>query len=99
MNIRQFNRDAWDKLVEKGNEWTRPVSAEQVQEARSGKLSLLLTPTRPVPNSWYPRLPGANVLCLACGGGQQGPLLAAAGAKVTVCDNSPKQLEQDSFVA
>jgi SAM-dependent methyltransferase len=40
-----------------------------------------------------------DVLCLASGGGQQGPILAAAGAKVTVLDNSPKQLEQDRLVA
>jgi hypothetical protein len=33
------------------------------------------------------------------GGGQQGPLLAAAGAVVTVFDNSPQQLGQDRFVA
>lgn len=38
-------------------------------------------------------------MCLACGGGQQGPILAAAGAAVTVLDNSPKQLEQDEYVA
>jgi SAM-dependent methyltransferase len=39
------------------------------------------------------------VLCLASGGGQQGPILAAAGAKVTIFDNSPAQLAQDRFVA
>ena len=39
------------------------------------------------------------MLCLASGGGQQGPLLAAAGAKVTVFDNSPRQLGQDILVA
>jgi SAM-dependent methyltransferase len=39
------------------------------------------------------------VLCLASGGGQQGPLLAAAGAAVTVFDNSPRQLLQDRLVA
>jgi 2-polyprenyl-3-methyl-5-hydroxy-6-metoxy-1,4-benzoquinol methylase len=44
-------------------------------------------------------LPGADVLCLASGGGQQGPLLAAAGASVTVLDASPRQLEQDRAVA
>jgi SAM-dependent methyltransferase len=42
---------------------------------------------------------GADVLCLASGGGQQGPLLAAAGARVTVFDNSPNQLAQDRLVA
>lgn len=39
------------------------------------------------------------MLCLASGGGQQGPLLAAAGAKVVVFDNSPRQLRQDRLVA
>ena len=39
------------------------------------------------------------MLCLASGGGQQGPILAAAGANVTVFDNSPAQLRQDQLVA
>ena len=39
------------------------------------------------------------MLCLASGGGQQGPVLAAAGATVTVLDNSPRQLAQDRLVA
>jgi ubiquinone/menaquinone biosynthesis C-methylase UbiE len=42
---------------------------------------------------------GANVLCLASGGGQQAPTFAAAGASVTVLDNSSRQLAQDRFVA
>lgn len=45
------------------------------------------------------RLNGLRVLGLACGGGQQGPILAAAGAAVTVLDNSPAQLAQDRLVA
>jgi hypothetical protein len=44
-------------------------------------------------------LAGIEVLCLASGGGQQGPILAAAGAKVTVFDNSANQLVQDRLVA
>ena len=39
------------------------------------------------------------MLCLASGGGQQGPLLAAAGAQVVVFDNSARQLGQDRLVA
>ena len=35
----------------------------------------------------------------ASGGGQQGPIFAAAGANVTVYDNSPRQLAQDRLVA
>jgi len=31
--------------------------------------------------------------------GQQGPILAAAGADATVFDNSPRQLQQDCQVA
>jgi SAM-dependent methyltransferase len=37
-------------------------------------------------------------LCLASGGGQQGPILAAAGAHVTVFDNSDEQLKKDETV-
>src|SRR5262249_53174418 len=40
-----------------------------------------------------------NVLCLASGGGQQGPNLPPAGANVTVYDNSSGQLAQDRLVA
>jgi SAM-dependent methyltransferase len=39
------------------------------------------------------------VLCLAAGGGKHGPLLAAAGAEVTVVDLSPAMLEQDRRIA
>jgi SAM-dependent methyltransferase len=99
MNIRQYNREAWDKEVERGNEWTVPVSAEVIAEARQGRWEVLLTETKPVPREWFPDLRGLEVLCLASGGGQQAPVLAAAGAKVTVLDNSPKQLEQDRKVA
>ena len=59
----------------------------------------MLTETKPVPRSWFPEMAGADVLCLASGGGQQAPVFAAAGANVTVLDNSPKQLAQDRFVA
>lgn len=39
------------------------------------------------------------MLCLACGGGQQGPLFASLGCKVTVVDISPEQLQKDLTVA
>ena len=95
----QYNRRAWDRQVERGNPWTKPVSVEQIAAARRGEWSLLLTPTIPVPAEWYPPLVGADVLCLASGGGQQGPILAAVGARVTVLDNSPAQLAQDEMLA
>jgi SAM-dependent methyltransferase len=100
MDIRAYNRNAWDKEVERGNRWTIPVTSEEVAAAREGDWSLLLTPTIPVPRSWFPPdLQGIDLLCLASGGGQQGPILAAAGANVTVLDNSPAQLERDRQVA
>lgn len=99
MDIREYNRKAWNQLVDKENEWTRPVSPEAVAAARRGEWGLLLTPTKFVPRHWYPPLDGAEVLCLASGGGQQGPILAALGARVTVFDNSPAQLAQDRLVA
>jgi len=97
--IRQYNRGAWDRQVELGNPWTVPVSEAEVAEARQGRWQILLTPTIPVPRKWFPELAGCDVLCLASGGGQQGPILAAAGARVTVLDNSPRQLAQDRLVA
>jgi SAM-dependent methyltransferase len=99
MDIRAYNRDAWNKEVEKGNLWTIPVSHEQVQKARAGNWEVLLTPSIPVPELWFPDFKGKSVLCLASGGGQQGPIFAAAGGIVTVLDNSPSQLEKDKMVA
>ena len=100
MDIRSYNRDAWNREVEGGeSRWTQPVDPETISKARQGEFSILLTENVSVPGKWFPPLPGADVLCLASGGGQQGPILAAAGASVTVFDNSPAQLKQDQLVA
>jgi SAM-dependent methyltransferase len=58
-----------------------------------------LTPIKAVPRDWFGEVRGKDVLCLASGGGQQAPILAAAGANVTSFDNSAKQLERDKLVA
>ena len=99
MDVRAYNRAAWDRQVARGNPWTVPVSPQAVADARRGQWEIVLTACKTVPRDWFPPLPGQNVLCLASGGGQQGPLLAAAGARVTVFDNSPRQLAQDRHVA
>jgi SAM-dependent methyltransferase len=75
------------------------VTPDVIARAREGDFSILLTENIPVPLRWFPSLKGADVLCLASGGGQQGPVLAAVGARVTVFDNSPAQLKQDQLVA
>lgn len=99
MDTRSHNRAAWDHSAEKGEHWSIPVTREAIAAAREGDWSIILTPRKPVPRSWFPALEGLDVLCLAGGGGQQGPILAAAGAQVTVFDNSPGQLAKDQLVA
>jgi SAM-dependent methyltransferase len=99
MDLLEYNRRAWDAQVKKGNEWTIPVTPAAIQAARAGEWSIVLTPSKPVPREWFPPLAGLPVLCLAGSGGQQAPILAAAGATVTVLDNSPAQLAQDRTVA
>jgi len=99
MDVPQYNREAWDRQVEDGNQWTVPVGPEVIEAARQGQWEVLLTDQKYVPQAWFPQMAGADVLCLASGGGQQAPTFAAAGANVTVLDNSPKQLAQDRFVA
>lgn len=98
-DIVQHNRKAWDSLVDKGNQWTVPVSSETIDRAREGDWSIVLTPTKPIPREWLDPVAGKDILCLAGGGGQQAPILAAAGANVTTLDNSPSQLAQDRSVA
>jgi SAM-dependent methyltransferase len=94
------NRAAWDREVNNDNEWTRPVGPDVIARARAGDWSVVLIGYQPTPRGWFPaELAGAEVLCLASGGGQQGPVLAAAGAAVTVFDNSPGQLSRDEEVA
>ena len=99
MDIREHNARAWDRQVEEGNRWTVPVTPDEVAAARAGRWGLLLTPSKPVPRDWFPPVAGSEILCLASGGGQQGPSLAAAGGRVTVIDNSPAQLARDREVA
>jgi SAM-dependent methyltransferase len=94
------NRTAWDREVEAGNEWTRPVTPDVIARARAGDWSVVLIGYQATPRDWFPTdLTGVDILCLASGGGQQGPVLAAAGATVTVFDNSPMQLRRDESVA
>lgn len=102
-DLRAYNRYAWDLAVERESRWTIPVNSETIARARRGDWEIVLTPTKAAPRTWFPDFRGADILCLASGGGQQGPILAAAGqsrgARVTVFDNSPRQLAQDRHVA
>lgn len=100
MKYIEENSKIWDERSKNNDKWSTCVSTEMVNRAREGVWSIVLTPTKPVPASWFPeRLEGKKILCLASGGGQQGPILAATGADVTVFDNSRVQLEKDESVA
>jgi SAM-dependent methyltransferase len=99
LNVRDYNRYAWNHQVDKNNKFTIPVDSKTVDAARRGEFSVLLTETKPVPKEWFPSFQGLDLLGLACGGGQQGPVFAALGANVTIFDNSPAQLERDRQVA
>lgn len=100
MTYIEENRKIWDERSENNDTWSIPVTSEMVNRAKEGFWSIVLTPTKPVPANWFPEnLTDKKILCLASGGGQQGPILAATGADVTVFDNSNAQLEKDIFVA
>ena len=82
-----------------GSIWAQPVDEATIAKARTGTWEVVLTPKTPVPKAWFGDLRGQRVLCLASGGGQQAPILAAAGATVVSFDLSEEQLRKDQLVA
>jgi 2-polyprenyl-3-methyl-5-hydroxy-6-metoxy-1,4-benzoquinol methylase len=99
MDVIKHNREAWNRESREGSEWCKPVTPEVIQAARQGSWSVVLTPNKPVPPDWLGNIRAKRVLCLASGGGQQAPVLAAAGACVTSFDLSEEQLSKDREVA
>ena len=99
LNYTEENSRTIDRWVDEGWQWGVPVTAAACAAARRGDWQVFLTPTRPVPRSWFGALSGARVLGLASGGGQQMPLLTLAGARCTVLDYSERQLESERAVA
>lgn len=100
MDYVKENSKIWDKRADNNDIWSTPVCTEEIQLAKDGNWHIVLTPQKPVPSDWFPEnIYEKKVLCLASGGGQQGPIITALGAQVTVFDNSKKQLEKDNFVA
>jgi SAM-dependent methyltransferase len=99
-DIVSHNRTAWDaESLGAHSPWCVPVDPATIAAARRGELEIFLTPVKPVPRPWLGDIAGKSVLCLASGGGQQAPVLAAAGAAVTSFDLSPAQLAKDGEVA
>lgn len=84
------NRTAWQRLAEAGHRFARPARDEDCAQPLASVDGL----------GWLGgNIRGWRVLCLAAGGGRQGPIYAAAGAEVTVVDFSPAMLELDREVA
>lgn len=92
------NESAWNKQALAQNEWSKAVCSELINDAKEGKWDVHLTP-KPLNKEWLGDVKGKNILCLASAGGQQAPVLAAAGASVVVFDISGEQLRQDEKVA
>ncbi len=100
MDIAENNIRAWTKLASKGDYCTVPCGKEIIQAARHGKWEVSATNNKKIPREWFPEsMRDKYILCLACGGGQQAPVFASLGAKVTVLDNNPVQLSRDKYVA
>ena len=100
MDIVKHNEIAWDKQSSDAESpWVQPVGSAEVEAARRGDWQVILTPTKTVPEHWFGDIRDKDVLGLASGGGQQVPIFAAAGARVTSFDNSPQQLAKDRLVA
>lgn len=94
------NEMAWDKKVQEGASWTVEIAKEELDAVKKGDIKLFLGMGTPIPRSWLPQnLQGLKVLCLASGGGQQGPIFATLGCDTTVIDLSRKQLDKDILVA
>lgn len=99
-DLLEHNRQAWNRESLSGtSRWCEPVSDDVIGAARRGEWQVILTPNRPVPRDWFGALAGARTLCLASAGGQQAPVLAAAGAAVVSYDLSDEQLARDAAVA
>ncbi len=98
-DIVAFNKGAWDKVADAGDRYYRAMTAEQIQSARDGQWRIRITPTKAIPKEWLEPVAGRKILLLAGGGGQQSPILAALGAKVTVFDLSQRQLDRDIEIA
>lgn len=83
------NRRGWNQLSDSGCDSAAIVDSGALTHARD-----ILDR-----NGWLPWSQLRRVLCLAGGGGQQGPLFAALGYEVTVADVSEAQLAKDAEAA
>jgi SAM-dependent methyltransferase len=88
--IHDHNRAAWDARVQGGKRFTVAATNEEMERP----LEIL------DPLGWLGGdIIDKRILCLGAGGGRHGPMLAQAGARVTVVDISPEMLRLDTELA
>ena len=88
----KINETFWNTRSNQRGPWSQKPSSEKMRKAKQGYVDI-------APAGWLPKnLKGLNILGLAAGGGQQMPLISAAGASVTSFDFSEEQLKRDREV-
>jgi SAM-dependent methyltransferase len=102
--IARINRETFAREKQEGKEWTIPwldLDVSAFREYREGQRTELPTPffDDPALRLMMEKTAGMEVLCLAGGGGQQSAVYSLLGAKVTVVDLTPEQLEGDKAAA
>ncbi|MBT7765528.1 MAG: class I SAM-dependent methyltransferase, partial [Bdellovibrionales bacterium] len=99
MEYLKTNKNFWNRYSQERGPWSRRSSKELIEKARQGEVEIFITTQKIVPQAWLPdSWQGIKVLGLAAGGGQQMPIVAAAGAEVTSFDLSVEQLQRDQEV-
>lgn len=88
------NRQAWNELAHRGAALAQPAG-----EAEFADPLAAIDPAGWLRRGLGGSVVGKRVLCLAAGGGRQGPLHVAAGMEVTVVDLSDAMLQRDRQVA
>jgi ubiquinone/menaquinone biosynthesis C-methylase UbiE len=101
--IAKINERHWERMVKEGCGFTRPwldIDKAVVRQYAAGDLNAVPWPLVEIyPASVLEDVKGKDVLCLASGGGQQSAVLSLLGARVTVADLTPGQLEGDQKAA
>jgi len=105
-NYTDFNSKIIDKWIDEEEYWGPVTSHEDFIRAQNGGWSVSLAFDE-IPKEWFSpyinlennRLDGVKLLGLASGGGQQIPILTAAGADCTIMGYSDSQLACEKSVA
>ncbi len=101
--VARANEPFWERMVREGCGFTIPwldLDPNVIRQFAEGKLDPVPEPlTAMSPGNILAEVEGKDVLCLACGGGQQSAVFALVGARVTVVDLAQGQLEGDRKAA